>query len=198
MSGLLPIGTSSAHLPIFKGTNYDSWKWRIRNILGYHECLYVIDQQIPENPTSAWKKCNMKALVILSQAIDDSHISYARGEDYAKNIFQNLDAVFSRKDVVNELTVLSQLSSLRLATNGSLIEHFLKFDNLVQQLKELDSTSSELALINYLLLSLPEEYKVISSIIASSKNREDLTLVNVKGMLLSHLMVLMVSDLFFV
>ncbi|KAK9744925.1 hypothetical protein QE152_g7435 [Popillia japonica] len=79
----------------------------------------------------------------------------------SKEQMKPLKDVFVRTSSFTKLTLWRKLFNLKSGTNESLEDHFLKFDTIIRDLKDLGSTIDETDRVCHLLLSLPSQYDTV-------------------------------------
>jgi hypothetical protein len=169
-------------VPLFDGTNYENWKFRMECLLDEKELLTLVNSEpVYDEPVAdetmaqatthqqrnqALKRKDKKCKNLIVQKIAESHIEYAINKDSAYKVWKHLEATFKRKSVVAQMRLRTQLLTWKHNPNKeSMQEHFQKFDHLVRQLKAAGGNVDEGDVMVHLLLSLPQEYNVVSTAI---------------------------------
>lgn len=166
----------------FDGEKYYIWKIRVRALLAENDLLRVIDEEQVEL-TDAMTSAQVKAKSIIIEHLSESLLYFANNENTPRQIFENLDAIYDRKSVSSMLSLLRQLSALKLEEDTPLVEHFNLFDILI--LSAPGVKIDEIHQIAQLLLTLPPSYDIIASMIENLPDKY-LTMENVKARLLDH------------
>ena len=87
----------------FDGTDYITWKIRIRVHLKELQLIKVIDEEVAENKTIEWIKNNDQAVNEIMDYLANSHIGYISGENpIAKEIFKKFDVTYNRRKLFND------------------------------------------------------------------------------------------------
>lgn len=98
----------------FNGDKYTIWKFRIRALIAEEDALKVIDEDIPDEITDEWRKCERIAKGILIEHLSDSMIGFATESESAKSIFHKMDQIYERKNLATQLALEKKLLSLKL------------------------------------------------------------------------------------
>lgn len=170
------------NIKAFDGEKYYIWKIRVRALLEENDLLRVIDEE-QVDLSDAMKSAQAKARKIIIDHLSDSFLCVANNENNAKQIFENLDSIYDRKSVSSMLSLLRQLSALKLEGDTPLLKHFNLFDNLI--LSAPGVKLDEIDQIAHLLLTLPPSYDRVAREIETLPDN-CLTIVNVKTRLLDH------------
>jgi hypothetical protein len=83
----------------------------------------------------------------------------------SKEIWEKLAATFERKCVTSRLLVLKRILTLKYVNGESMETHLCKFDDMVRQVESTGSKLKDDLLACLLLLSLPESYNTIVTVI---------------------------------
>lgn len=137
-------------LPVFDGSNFSAWKFRMLILLEEHElaeCVqrYASDvEELKEEPGDSEEQKNKKrkerekrvkkdrrCKSLLIGRIHDSQLEYVRDKQHPKDVWDALHRVFERHSVASRLHLKRQMLSLRYES-GDLQQHFLQFDRLVR------------------------------------------------------------------
>lgn len=153
----------------FNGTDYDSWKFRVESTMraeGYELLL----EQTDAVSTKKYEDTNKKGLAFLVRFLSDSHLTYTRTSTYVWEIFQKLDAVYLKESTANRIFLKREFQALKLEIGGDQKTHFRKFDKLISDLRMVGCKSEENDLIEQLLMSMSDEYKVTVEVIERINN----------------------------
>ena len=156
----LPVQTTAtisfpiAYPQLSPTTNFDNWKFRVKLILEERQILDAITGEEEANPIH-----DARAKSILVQYLTDKYINIIRKAKTAKEMMRLLEDVFERKSTMNKLYLKRKLITLKCKTD--LQDHFLTFDNIVNDLESTGQEVSEIDKVCYLLSSLPEEYEPV-------------------------------------
>ncbi|KAK9739459.1 hypothetical protein QE152_g9047 [Popillia japonica] len=151
----MSVVMANINVPILTANNYNNWCFRIIAILKKEQCENVIDEDIPKEqcenvidediPTDPAKKKEFmiqdaKAQSFTIQGISDKHLDIIKDSKTSKEQLKALKDVFVRTSSFTKLTLWRKLFNLKSGTNESLEDHFLKFDTIIRDLKDLGST----------------------------------------------------------
>lgn len=168
----------------FNGKNFDNWKFRVSAVLDQQEVLECtkINQTDPdENLKKNDKKC--KSIIIA--CLSDSYLEYVKDKDTAYDMWKSLATQFERKSMTNQLYLRRKLLSTKLLDNESLENHFIKFDEIIRELKAVGANLEETDIVCHLLLTLPKSFDNICTALETMESSK-LTLEYVKSKLLDQ------------
>ncbi|KYN02144.1 Copia protein [Cyphomyrmex costatus] len=183
-------------IPLFDGTNYSNWKFRMQVLLEKHDLIDYINTPLdvfvralpagsadPQAIVMRKKVRKCKSFII--QRIADSHLKYVKEKVTAYEMWQALSESFERKGVASQLRLRKMLLTMRYATTETMVSHFLKFDKLVRELKLTGANLVETDIVCHLLLTMPEEYNMVVTALETLSS-EQLTLGFVKTRLFNE------------
>lgn len=195
--------SDAVRVPLFDGTNYPSWKFRMLVVLEEHEMTECIEEEVAEVETlrvsatdnesvkaaklvalEARKKKDRKCKSILISRISDSQLEYVQDQPTPRSIWLALQRVFERKSIASRLHLKKKLLTLR-HEGGDLQEHFLRFDRLVREYKSTGAVIEDIDVVCHLLITLGSEYATVVTAIETMPE-EHLTLEFVKCRLLDE------------
>lgn len=195
--------TDTVRVPLFDGTNYPSWKFRMLVVLEEHELTECIEREVTEvevlrinqsdNESAKAaklialehrKKKDRKCKSILISRISDNQLEYVQDQPSPKKIWLALQRVFERKSVASRLHLKKRLLTLR-HEGGDLQGHFLTFDRLIREYKSTGAVIEDIDVVCHLLLTLGPEYDTVVTAIETMPE-EHLTLEFVKCRLLDE------------
>jgi len=128
------------------------------------------------------RKCKSQ----LIQRIADSQLEYAKDKVTSFDLWSSLCNTFERKGIASQLLLRKNLLTMKFnANNDLLVNHFLKFDKLIRDLRSTGATVEESDIVCHLLLTMPSEYEVVVTAI-ETLSMKDLTLSFVKNRLLDE------------
>jgi len=107
------------------------------------------------------------------------------GKETANEIWNSLVQTFERKGVASQLYLKQRLLTLKIVNDTNLEAHFIKFDELIRQLKSAGAKLEKEDIVCHLLLTMPETYNNVVTAI-ETLSIEKLTIEFVKGRLLDE------------
>lgn len=164
----------------FNGEKYSIWKFRIRALLCEMDLLKTIDDDnIIQD--SDWERKNLLAKSIIVDYLADSHLGFAKEESTAKDILNDLDALYERKSIATQLSLRKNLLALKLTGDMPLVRHFAHFDDLISELLAAGAKLEETDKVAHLFLTLPTVYDgVITAIETLSEDNISLAFVKTR------------------
>ncbi|KYN30129.1 Copia protein [Trachymyrmex cornetzi] len=182
-------------IPLFDGTNYSNWKFRMQALLEEHDLIDFVNKpldmligDLPAETADAHaitlRKKDRKCKSSIIQRIADSHLEYVKEKATAFEMWQALSEVSSGK-VASQFRLRKMILTMRYATTETMTSHFLKFDRLVRELKSTGANLEEADIVCHLLLTMPEEYNMVVTALETLSS-EQLTLGFVKTRLLDE------------
>lgn len=183
----------SSRVVQFDGTNFNNWKYRLEILLdekGLKQFIEeklddILDKEVQESQHEAIKKKEKQCVSIIVQSIHDSQLEYVRDKTHAKDMLDNLIAVFERKTIAGQLLLRKRLLTMKMHEGENINDHFLKFDKLIRDVKSVGATMEDMDVICHLLLTLPKTYDYLVTAI-ETMNPKDITLEFVKSRLLDE------------
>ncbi|KYM93681.1 Copia protein [Cyphomyrmex costatus] len=190
-------------VPLFDGTNFDNWKFRIETLLtefdliqyiekSYKDMVEILDSDtaqqlaVKEVLLVKHKKKDRKCTSQIVQRIADSHLEYAKDQETAFGIWQSLCNTFERKGIAGQLLTRKALLTMKFnASKDTLSSHLLKFDKLIRELRSTGAKLEESDIVCHLLLTMPAEYDTVVTAIETLSMKE-LTVSFVKNRLLDE------------
>lgn len=182
----------------FDGTGFKNWKFRMLSFLEQLEIAHCVEKeteeedfwQILEADTVAVKKekeekkanrkkQDNKCRSVLIGAVADSHLEYIKDKRSPKEIWDGLHEVFERKSLTNRFMLKRKLLEMKHDERSSLESHFLRFDQLIRELKSTGAKMDEEDIVCHLMLTMPVSYESVNT--AMEAVSEKLTLEFVKG-----------------
>lgn len=190
-------------LPLFDGTNFAAWKFRMLILLEEHElveCVQNFAADVPELQDAAddseavkktkkearekRKKMDRKCKSLLVSRIHDSQLEYIQDKPAPKDIWDALRRVFERRSIASRMHLKRQMLTMRFE-GGTLQQHFLRFDKLVREYRATEAVLEEIDVICHLLLTLGSSYATVVTAIETMPE-ENLSLEFVKCRLLDE------------
>lgn len=190
-------------LPLFDGTNYSAWKFRMEILLEEHElqeCIQTLASEVEslqdvvgdsqdvkkhkEVEREKRAKLDRKCKSLLVSRIHDSQLEYIQDKQYPKDIWDALRRVFERRSIASRMHLKRRMLTLRFE-HGRLQDHFLQFDKLVREYRSTGADLDELDVVCHLLLTLGSSYSAVVTALETMPE-ENLSLEFVKCRLLDE------------
>ena len=169
---------------ILREDNYFVWEFNARMRLAKKGLLEHLDaMKAPEEgdaAASTWKVNDMKAFAIVSTMISINLQSMVRTAKSTAEAWNILKTFFLRQSMHNRVQLRRQLHEFKLAKGGSIMDHFMRFDELCMTMQAVGQEISQEEHLVILLGSLTREYDPIVKII---ENMPGMTLFHAKEML---------------
>lgn len=96
-------------------------------------------------------------------AISDDYLEYTQDKETPKQIWDGLHEVFLRKSVVNRFQLKLRLLGLKYDERTKLESHFLRFDQLVRELRSVGARLDDEDVICHLMLTMPTSYESVNT-----------------------------------
>lgn len=189
-------------VPLFDGTNYSNWKFRMETLLEEHELIEFIEKSVnlmieikstdtaeqrmqKEAELKTLKKSDRKCKSLIVQRIADNHLEYIKDEETAYGIWIVLKDTFERKGIASQLRIRKKLLTMKYESTETMSAHFLNFGRLIRELKSTGAMIEEVDVVCHLLLTLPSEYDAVVTALETLLT-EQLKLSFVKNRLLDE------------
>lgn len=170
-------------IPLFDGTNYNNWSFRLETLLDERNLLQYIEQSLVEIvaalPTGATeadkKKCEeneKKCKTIIVRTIHDCQLETIKGKKSVKEMIDALRAIYERKSISSQLFLRKQLLTLKYNESEEMTNHFMIFDKSIRSLKSSGAEMGEIEIVCLLLLSMPKSFDgLVTAIETMEPNR---------------------------
>ncbi|POM67399.1 Copia proteinlike, partial [Phytophthora palmivora] len=141
--------TTTSRINKFDGTNFHTWKFKMRMVLEERDLWEVTSGEIKlEHCTTAldqstFKRKSRKALAIICLAMEDSQ----------------MEGHFEKKSLANKLFLRRRFFTTMMGEGDDVLEHINKVKTLAEQLDAVGAPVSEDDLVITLLASLSESYQ---------------------------------------
>jgi cell division protein FtsB/Arc/MetJ-type ribon-helix-helix transcriptional regulator len=202
-------GSSITRPPFFDGSNYNSWKVKMRLFLQSldYELWYVVEDgpfiptKTDESGVSLKKKgeftegelkklsLNSKAMHCLVCALSPTEFNRVSTCKSAKEIWDRLLITYEGTDVVKEskLNILTTSYELfKMKENESISEMFTRFTDIINGLAALGKTYQNSEMCRKVLRALPSSWESKKTAIKEAKNLNTLPLDELLGSLMSY------------
>uniref|UniRef100_A0AAV1TC67 CCHC-type domain-containing protein n=1 Tax=Peronospora matthiolae TaxID=2874970 RepID=A0AAV1TC67_9STRA len=164
--------------------HYFVWAFNARMNLAKKGSLEHLDaMKAPEEgdtSASTWKVNDMKAFAIVSTMISTNLQSMVRTTETTAEAWDTLKTFFLRQSMHNRVQLQRQLHESKLIKRGSIMGHFLRFDELCMTMQAVGQEILQDEHLVILLGSQTDDYDTIVKII---ENMPRMTLFHAKEML---------------
>lgn len=190
-------------IPLFDGTNFGNWKFRMETLLNELDLLEFIrqpyysgietseDDSATEKErkllrTNALEKRDRKCRSQIIQRVADSHLEYVKDCGSAHAIWSVLVETFERKSIASQLLLRKRLLLMKFHPNReTMANHLLAFDKVIRELRATGAKLDETDLVCHLLLTMPAEFNHVVTAI-ETLSAENLTIGFVKNRLMDE------------
>lgn len=168
------------------GNNYDTWKYRVENLLEKKGLMTVVKKEIPQgNLDAALTIQDENAREILIKLVADNVLIKIKRKNTAHDMWVALANAYASKSTTNKIMLKKKLAGMKCEENQDLSEFFDEFEGLVEKLNEIGVNVEEDDTVLQLLMAMPPSYAHIVSALETLP--EDLlTIEKVKERLLAE------------
>ena len=153
-------------LPIFDGTEYSSWKFRLITLLEYKECNeQAMRQMTATDKETEWKKNDLKARNIIISTVSNKQLEYLTQCKTAFEMLNKFDSMYLTQSTALQIICRVKMEEIKLANYSSVEEFFVEFEKTVNDFKTAGGTINEAEKMRYLIRALPLEYSYIGDFI---------------------------------
>lgn len=165
--------TTTSRINKFDGTNFHTWKFKMRMVLEERDLWEVTSGEIKlEHCTTAldqstFKRKSRKALAIICLAMEDSQLPLVRSAKDAYDAWSRMEGHFEKKSLANKLFLRRRFFTTMMGEGDDVLEHINKVKTLAEQLDAVGAPVSEDDLVITLLASLSESYQFLITALES-------------------------------
>lgn len=175
----MEIESEVVRVPLFDGSNFATWKFRIQVVLEEHELLECIQNEIAEveelqvkqEDTDATRQAKEKQVEkrrkkerrcksVLISRIHDSMLEYVQDKATPRAIWLALQKVFERRSIASRLHLKKKLLMFR-HEGGRLQDHFLVFDRIVREYRATGAVMEDIDIVCHLLLTSGPKFAAV-------------------------------------
>ncbi|KAK9709142.1 hypothetical protein QE152_g26793 [Popillia japonica] len=177
MAGTLEERTK---IPLFDGSNFNNWKFRMEILLEELELMELIDEPYTQ------KVKFLETDTADAKASKEADLEKLKKRD-RKCRLQIVQRIADTRleGIARQLLIRKSLLTLKFVNTQSMEAHFLKFDTLIRELRSTGATLEESDVVCHLLLTMPSEYDTIVTAL-ETLSAENLTLSFAKNRLLEE------------
>ena len=156
------------HITRFDGSNFQLWKFQMKNLLFVNDLLGVVDgtRQKPvgnaendkKEKISKFLKDDARAKVVLMGTTIDKQAEKFIVCDTSKEIWDKLSSLFEQKSENSKLHLLQKFHSINMSTSESVMDYMTRVQNVVRNLKDIGEKISEAMFMAKILGSLPRKF----------------------------------------
>lgn len=161
---------TTRHVEKLDGTNFLTWKFEVRAVFVAAGVDDVVDgtrtlmQGADAATTSAWKRDNAKAMVLISTSVERAQLQPLITCTTAKQMWDTLCAVHEQKSASNKLFLTQKFHEYKMAAGDSIVQHVAKVKNMAQQLRDLGGIVDDTTVMAKILASLAPKYSAFRTV----------------------------------
>ncbi|KAF4030611.1 gag-polypeptide of LTR copia-type [Phytophthora infestans] len=164
--------------------NYFLWEVNARMALARKDLAEHVEYKEEDGidtSSAQWKSADRKALAVIARMLSTQYQTMIRTASTAKEAWETLESFFVKRTMHNRIQLRKKVHEFKMAKNDTILEHLLKFDNLVMAMNAVGEVLSEDEQLVILLGSLTEDFDAIVKII---ENKGEMNMMEAKEMLL--------------
>jgi hypothetical protein len=184
-------------VPTFNGTNYGYWKARMRFFLKSIDCWNIVetgwtkpeDKTLETVPLKNARLSNDKALHALCQALFPSEFSKISNCESAKEAWQILETIYEGTKLVKSSKLqmlISRFEEIKMLEEETFGEFYSRMSDLRNSMVSLGKSISDVKLIQKILRSLPEHFRIKVTTIEESNDLEEMKIEELMGSLQTY------------
>ncbi|KAK9680835.1 hypothetical protein QE152_g38802 [Popillia japonica] len=138
-----------------------------------------------DEPDDNFKKQDKKCKSVLIQCVANNQLELLKCKNTSFQMWKALEDVFQRKGMASQLYLRKKLLTMKYRESERIENYFIKFDEVVRELKSVGAKLEDVDIVCHLLLTLPKSFDPIVTALETLEPAR-LTLEFVKGKLLDH------------
>ena len=165
------------------GTNWQTWKVRLENLLSREDVWHTIAEDIPDDMSEKWKTADRRAKATLMLMLEDNQLSLVKQCVHARDAFEALKEYHQKTTRSVRVSLLKKLCAMNMPERGDLEQHLREVDELFDRL---DDAGTELDIdtkICMLWQSLPPSFDNLVTAL-DSRSDDDISMDVVKSRLM--------------
>eukprot|EP01025_Chloroclados_australasicus_P010601 TRINITY_DN1437_c0_g1_i4.p1 TRINITY_DN1437_c0_g1~~TRINITY_DN1437_c0_g1_i4.p1 ORF type:complete len:272 (+),score=-1.22 TRINITY_DN1437_c0_g1_i4:114-929(+) len=167
--------TSSTRITKFKeASDWRRWKFQISMILRHvgcyevatcsHELSAVEDYEAAtEQQKEDFRKLQSEAAFHISTTVEGTPLDLIMDKTQGSHMFKTLCEFYERRSADHVLYLTKELTSTRLKSGESVLDHVIKLRGIADQLGKAGQFISDVQLVTIVLNSLPPQYEGVST-----------------------------------
>ena len=191
-------GTS---VPIFSGEHYDHWCVKMKTIFRSKELWEYVEEGYEEPEATdglndqqlkslkEHRKKDARALSYIQQGVSPDIFSRIMGADSAMEAWEILQKEFKGNVKVKNVTLQTlrrELENLKMSDSESVQDYYTKITKIVNEMKTFGEQISDSRIVEKVLVSLPQKFDSMVSIIEETKDITSLSVQELMGSLKAH------------
>lgn len=185
--------TTKTGIPLFDGTNFNNWLFRLSMVLDEKDLTTYIEDDIAtmlEKETDSKKKAEIRKAEkqcknIIVQSVHDGQLENIKDKSTAKQMVNSLKSIYERKSIAGQLFQRRQLLTMKFSDGDEMSQHILNFDRKIRELKSCGAKMEDMDIVCHLLVTLPKAYDNLVTAI-ETMDQSKITLDFVKSRLLDE------------
>ena len=168
--GKMTSEITSRHVEKLDDTNFLTWKFEMSAVFDAAGVDDIVDgtrvlaADAAAAVRAAWKKDNVKAIVLISTSVQRAQLQPLVSCTTAKQMWDALCAIYEQKSTWNKLYLSRKFHEYRMASGDSMVQHVAKVKNMAQQLRVLGSAVDDTTVMAKILASLSPKYSAFRTV----------------------------------
>lgn len=161
-------------IPLFDGTNYEKWKYRILLFLELKKCKPAAKcKKTATDKDDEWALMETKAKNYIVSAISNEQLELVFSEPTAFDMLSKFDSLYLEKSTPLQIITRRKLEKMRLQENDDPYSFFNDFERATNDLKAAGAKVTETEKTNYLINALPESMAYLNDLVDLLKDDEN-------------------------
>lgn len=172
--------SSTVTITRLDANNYLVWKQRVKGLLMREKVWSIVEEGLPERPTTSQKRDDEAATGIICLYVTDQYVDVVMGCGSAKAAWEKLRTLFEGKSSMRKVQLRRQLQGLKMTRGEQLPSYFARARQLRDELKAVGADVAEDEVVNIALAGLPESFKAASTVLQLGWEELELDVVMAK------------------
>ena len=182
MSDDTKTGSETYHIQKLTEDNYRSWAQQLKWILDEKDLLELVEGKetapVATEELAAWNKKVKKARSILGSSVTASVMTYIEGMMDPAAMWRELEQRYNPKSQVTLLQLVREFMTARKDDSMDMEHHLQRIKSLKQRIEEQGEAISDTMYNSVLLNSLPDDYKIVISILEATPDLTPTIIIN--------------------